>query len=80
MKRLTLILILALHLVSISPLTALAHGVEFKYEANLSYLITGSFVDGSPLSEAQVSIYAPDDPKNPWVTGTSDEQGQYGIS
>ena len=64
MKRLTLILILALHLVSISPLTALAHGVEFKYEANLSYLITGSFVDGSPLSEAQVSIYAPDDPKS----------------
>ena len=76
MKRLTLILILALHLVSISPLTALAHGVEFKYEANLSYLITGSFVDGSPY-QRQVSIYAPDDPKNPWVTGTSDEQGQY---
>ncbi len=77
MKRLTFILILALLLLNILPLTALAHGVDFKYESNSSYLITGSYDDGSPLSAAQVSIYAPDDPQNPWGTGTSDEQGQY---
>ncbi len=77
MKRLTLILILALLWVNILPLTALAHGVEFRYESINSYLITGSFDDGSPLSGAQVSIYAPDDPRNAWTTGTSDERGQY---
>lgn len=77
MKRLTLILILALLWVNILPLTVLAHGVEFKYESNSSYLITGFFDDGSPLSAAQVTIYAPDDPKKPWGTGISDEQGQY---
>jgi len=72
---LTLIIIMA-----VSAVPVLAHGVGFVYKQSNVYEITASYDDGTPLSEAQVTIYAPDDPKNAWKKGMSDENGQYTFS
>ncbi len=77
MKHHILIPILVFIFIILVSGTAMAHGVEFEYQSSMAYLITGSYDDGTPLSEAQVTVYAPDDPKNAWATGSSNDEGKY---
>lgn len=72
---LVLALSLVLLLVPAGPL--LAHGVKFNYQMKTSYEIEATYDDGTPMSGAQVSVYAPSDPANPWITGIADENGRY---
>lgn len=77
LTRAALFLVLSLVLVLGYTSLALAHGAKFEYQAKTSYEIVATFDDGTPLSEAQVTVYAPNDPATPWDTGICDEQGHY---
>lgn len=75
---LLLVLSLTLALLALAPARLVsAHGTKFEYQAKTSYEIVAAYDDGTPMSEAQVSVYAPSDPAKPWTTGTSDENGRY---
>ncbi len=77
MKRyISIVVLIFIFMVNLSG-TAMAHGVVFEYHSSMTYIITGNYDDGTPLSEAQVTVYAPDDPKNAWKTGSSDDEGKY---
>lgn len=60
----------------------LAHGVVISYNANDQGEIefVAEFDNGEPMSDAQVTIYAPDDPANPWLTGKADEAGRFAFA
>ena len=60
--------------------TAYAHGVILEYEVNVVIEILAAFDTGEPMAEAQVTVYAPDDPSTPWLTGVCDEQGRFNFT
>ncbi len=59
--------------------TAYAHGVVITYnlKANGEVELYAEFDTGEPMAEAQVTIYSPEDPMTPWLTGTADAEGRY---
>lgn len=59
--------------------TAYAHGVVITYtlKANGQVELQAEFDTGERMANAQVTIYSPEDPLNPWLTGTADAEGRY---
>ena len=70
---LPLVLLIALGL----PTTASAHGAKIEYTIDLAIEIQASFDTGEPMAGGQVTVYAPDDPATPWLTGVCDEEGRF---
>jgi nickel transport protein len=60
-----------------STTTALAHGARIEYTINMAVEIVAAYDSGEPMAEAQVTIYAPNDLENPWLTGTTDDVGRF---
>jgi nickel transport protein len=56
---------------------ASAHGTEIQYQKVQSIQIDAVYAGGQPMGNAQVTVYAPNDPSTPWKTGTTDKQGQF---
>ncbi|MDY7020088.1 MAG: carboxypeptidase-like regulatory domain-containing protein [Cyanobacteriota bacterium] len=56
---------------------ASAHGVKIEHRTTQSIEINAQYDTGKPLSNAQVTIYAPNDPTTPWQQGQTDEQGNF---
>ncbi|MEL7035419.1 MAG: carboxypeptidase-like regulatory domain-containing protein [Cyanobacteria bacterium J06592_8] len=56
---------------------ASAHGVKIEHRTTQTIEINAQYDTGKPLSNAQVTIYAPDDPTTPWQQGKTDEQGNF---
>lgn len=56
---------------------ASAHNVDIQYQSLSSYRITATYDGGQPLVQAQVSIFAPNQPARPWLQGKTDAQGQF---
>lgn len=54
-----------------------AHGVNIKYDADITYRIEASFDNGQPIANGQVTIYAPDNPTEIWGEGFTNEEGVY---
>ncbi|BFM41079.1 carboxypeptidase regulatory-like domain-containing protein [Synechocystis sp. LKSZ1] len=54
-----------------------AHGVDIQYQVVPSYHITATYDGGQPMAEAQVSIFAPNQPAQPWLQGKTNAQGQF---
>lgn len=58
-----------------------AHGVNVGYTTTQQTVtvvdIRATFDTGEPMSGAQVTIYAPDNPAAPWQSGTCDADGRY---
>lgn len=54
-----------------------AHGVAIDYQPTPAYAINAAYDTGEPMPNAQVAVFSPDDPANPWLTGTTDAQGQF---
>lgn len=75
--RTAFLLVLSLVLVLSTVSLALAHGTKLAYRAQTSYEIAAAYDDGTPMSEAQVTVFAPNEPSRPWTTGTCDENGRY---
>jgi nickel transport protein len=73
-------LLLPVLLLAMSTATvAYAHGVVISYTLsdNGEVELYAEFDTGEVMADAQVTIYAPDDPMTPWLTGTSDAEGKY---
>ncbi|AGL00288.1 carboxypeptidase regulatory-like domain-containing protein [Desulfoscipio gibsoniae] len=59
------------------PAAAFAHGVDINYQTKTAVEIEAKYDTGQPVSEGQVTVYAPDNPAKPWTTGKADENGRY---
>ncbi len=62
-------------LVTVAP--ALAHGAKIDYQPINGIEIQARYDSGEPMSAAQVNVYAPDNPSEPWQTGTTDAEGRF---
>lgn len=60
-----------------NPLPAIAHGVQLTHQTLEAVEVQALFDNGEPMSNAQVTIYAPTDPQTPWQQGTADENGRF---
>ena len=58
---------------------ALAHGtaIELAVVDGDTLTIHAEFDTGEPMSEAQILVYAADNPREAWLTGVADENGDY---
>ena len=68
---------LALLLAFLTTITASAHGAKIEYTISLAVEIVASYDTGEPMAGGQVTVYAPDDPATPWLTGECDEEGRF---
>lgn len=59
----------------ISP--GMAHGVKINSRSSQAIEIEAMYDSGEPMSNGQVTIYAPDEPSTPWLEGTTDDQGRF---
>lgn len=55
----------------------MAHGVELSFSASEGVEVTALYDSGEPLSEAQVTVYAPGELSDPWLTGACDDDGKF---
>ncbi|MGF1496695.1 MAG: carboxypeptidase regulatory-like domain-containing protein [Elainellaceae cyanobacterium] len=76
MKRTLLIPLLLWAGVALAP-RAIAHGTQIEYRTTQALEVQASYDTGKPMANAQVVVYAPDNPAEPWLTGTTDEQGRF---
>lgn len=56
---------------------ALAHGVQTDYLLSNQLQLQSTFSNGQPLKGAKVSVYAPNNPSQPWTQGVTDAQGRF---
>ncbi|MBD2107294.1 MULTISPECIES: carboxypeptidase-like regulatory domain-containing protein [unclassified Nodosilinea] len=61
-------------------LPAIAHGVTVEHRQISSVEINAQFETGEPMANAQVLVYAPDQPAEPWQQGTTDDQGKFSFT
>lgn len=54
-----------------------AHGVDLEYYERNAIEIIAHYDTGEPLAEAQVAVFAPGSPAEPWLTGQCDESGRF---
>ncbi|MGD2183889.1 carboxypeptidase-like regulatory domain-containing protein [Lusitaniella coriacea] len=56
---------------------AFAHSSTIKYRQTQAIEIQANYEQNVPMVNAQVTIYAPNNPSTPWQQGITDEQGRY---
>lgn len=54
-----------------------AHGVLLDHQPVSGIEIQARYDNGDPMGAAQVNVYAPDNPREPWLTGTTDDDGRF---
>ncbi len=54
-----------------------AHGTAIDYSLAVTVDIQAAYDSGEPMSEAQVTVYAPSDPETPFLQGIADENGRF---
>ncbi|MFW6359590.1 MAG: carboxypeptidase-like regulatory domain-containing protein [Chroococcales cyanobacterium] len=59
------------------PAKALAHGTDIEYRQVSAIQIEAAYAGGQPMANAQVVVYAPNNPATPWIQGTTDEEGRF---
>ena len=57
--------------------SVLAHGTNIKHLQTPAMVIQAAFDDGTPMSNAQVIVYSPENPATPWLKGTTDSEGKF---
>ena len=62
------------------PTTTSAHGARIEYTTHGVIEIRALYDTGTPMAGAQVSVYAPDAPTTPWLTGACDEEGRFSFT
>lgn len=76
MKRLLVALVACLALLGF-PAQAWAHQVETFYFLDDQLEFQSLFSTGEAFAGATVSIYAPNNPDEPWMTTTTDDEGRF---
>lgn len=59
---------------------ALAHGTDITYAVGTQIQLQAAFDSGEPMANAQVTVYAPDDPAEPWLVGEADADGYFAFA
>ncbi|KST61974.1 carboxypeptidase-like regulatory domain-containing protein [Mastigocoleus testarum] len=59
------------------PTKILAHGTKISYENTEAIVINAVYDTGKPMGKAQILVYTPDNPSQPWLTGTTDQKGRF---
>ena len=62
------------------PMKAYAHGARITYTIDTDINIIATYDNGDPMAGAQVVVYAPDDPTDPWLTGVCDDEGRFSFT
>lgn len=76
-KQFIFALLLILGLV-VAPKTASAHSLETDYQLNSNALeIQATFSSGEAFPNADIVVFAPNDPTHPWLEGRTDESGKF---
>ncbi|NJO41360.1 MAG: carboxypeptidase regulatory-like domain-containing protein [Cyanobacteria bacterium CRU_2_1] len=57
--------------------SAVAHGIKIDHQTVQAVQINAIYDTGEPMADAQVAIYTPDNPSEPWLTGTTDAKGHF---
>lgn len=70
-------LAMAFVLGAILPQAALPHAAFVTAQEVQAISIRGQYDTGTPMDGAQVIVYAPDNPAQPWTTGTADDLGRF---
>lgn len=63
-----------------APAVVLAHGAHVTYNVATTVDLEAQYDSGEPMDGAQVTVYAPDNPSTPWLTGTCDEEGRFSFT
>lgn len=74
--KLTIVCVVMLWLI-VPTRVVLAHGVELEYYECSAIEVVARYDTGEPMAEAQVAVFAPGSPAEPWLTGFCDESGRY---
>ena len=56
---------------------AAAHGTAIDYSLAVTVDLQANYDSGEPMSEAQITVYAPSDPQTPYLQGIADENGRF---
>lgn len=56
---------------------AIAHGVLLDHQPISGIEVHARYDNGNPMGAAQVNVYAPNNPSEPWLTGTTDDDGRF---
>lgn len=78
--RLLVAIALLVVLVVVLPIQAYAHGIRIQHTIDMLVEIVAAYDSGEPMAGAQVSVYAPDDPATPWLTGVCDDLGRFSFA
>lgn len=62
---------------SVLPNLAHAHGALIKYKMAPAVALQAMYDDGEPMAKAQIIVYAPSNPVEPWLTAMTDEKGHF---
>jgi len=76
MRYLLILTSLGLLLIGVS-FSVFAHGARVTYSIESVVNIQAMYDSGEAMAEAQVVVYAPNDPTNPWLTGSCDSEGRF---
>ncbi|OKH24964.1 carboxypeptidase-like regulatory domain-containing protein [Chroogloeocystis siderophila] len=60
-----------------SSASAIAHGVRMQARETQAIEVNAEYDTGEPMAQAQVTVYAPNDPATPWLEGTTDKNGNF---
>ena len=75
--RVSIPVTLALLISAMSAQVALGHGIELGATSQQGVEVTAVYEGGEPMAGAQVSVFAPDEPAEPWLRGTADDEGRF---
>lgn len=64
-------------IVPLMPQSALAHGARLTVQRTEVIVVDSHYDSGEPMAHAAVVIYAPNNPSEPWRTGSTDALGRY---
>lgn len=56
---------------------AIAHGANIDYTRTEAIKIHAQYESGEPMANSSVTVYAPDDPAQPWLQGETDDNGNF---
>lgn len=59
------------------PNSATAHGTAIGYTIQSTVLIEANFDTGEPMADAQITVFAPNDPETAWLQGVADADGKF---
>ena len=76
-RRCDLSLALVVALGVLAPQSLLAHAAYLTAQEPTVISIRGQYDTGELMEGAQVLVFAPDNPAEPWTTGTADDLGRF---